>query len=114
MVQQGLRGFGHDIKSLGDKDTLEEHICNLLGPKFDKNGWKFRFHTTLELQEVIMNLYMHVYEKEKVLNQGDTITLEYARGLVVENNGVSSNWPIYVFDAHKKWVYYKLEGTFNE
>jgi hypothetical protein len=34
-----------------------------------------------------MNLYMCVYEKEKVLN--NTITLEFARGLVVENNRVS-------------------------
>jgi hypothetical protein len=33
-----LRSFSHDIKSLGDKDALEEHICSLLGPKFDKNG----------------------------------------------------------------------------
>jgi hypothetical protein len=89
MVQEGLRGFGHDIKSLGDKDALKEHICSLLGPKFDKNGWKFKLHITLELQEMIVNLYTHVYEKEKVLN--DTITLEFARGLVVENNGVSLN-----------------------
>jgi len=62
----------------------------------------------------MINLYMRVYEKEKVWNQGDTITLEYARGLVVENNGVSLNWPIYVLDAHEKWVSYKLERTFNE
>jgi hypothetical protein len=60
-----------------------------LGPKFDKNGWKLRLHTPIKLQEMIVNLYMHVYEKEKVLN--DTITLEFARILVVENNGVSLN-----------------------
>jgi hypothetical protein len=89
MVQQGLRGFGCDIKSLGEKDALKEHICSLLGPKFDKNGWKLRLHTPIKLQEMIVNLYMHVYEKEKVLN--DTITLEFARILVVENNGVSLN-----------------------
>jgi hypothetical protein len=35
---------------------------------------------------VIVNLYTHVYEKEKVLN--DTITLEFARVLIAENNGV--------------------------
>jgi hypothetical protein len=99
MVQQGLKGFGHDIKSLR-KDMLEEHICNLLGPKFDQNGWKFRLHTTLELQEVIVNLYMCVYEKEEVLN--DTITLEFARGLVVENNGMSLNWVAYALTTHKK------------
>ncbi len=84
MVQQGLRGFGRDIKSLGEKDASKEQICSLLGPKFDKNDWKFRLHTTLELQEVIVNLYMCVYEKEKVLN--NTITLEFARGLITENN----------------------------
>jgi hypothetical protein len=51
---------------------------------------------------VIVNLYTHVYEKEKVLN--DTITLEFAMGLVVENNGVSLNWATYVLVAHEKWV----------
>jgi hypothetical protein len=39
MVQQGLKGFGRDIKSLGEADTSKEQICNLLGSKFDKNGW---------------------------------------------------------------------------
>ncbi len=66
MVQQGLKGFDHDIKTFGENDILEEQICCLLGPKFDKNGWKFRLHTTLELEVVIVNLYMHIYEKGKV------------------------------------------------
>jgi hypothetical protein len=49
MVQKGLKGFDHDIKTFKEKDVLEEQICSLLGSKFDKNGWKFRLHTTLKL-----------------------------------------------------------------
>jgi hypothetical protein len=47
-----------------------------------------------------------VYEKEKVSN--DTITLEFARGLVVENNGVSLNLVAYALTTHKKWVYLQV------
>jgi hypothetical protein len=48
------------------------------------NGWKFRLHITLELQEVIATFYTYVNHKHKVLK--DTITLEFARALVIENN----------------------------
>ncbi len=55
---------------------------------------------------MIVNLYTHVYEKEKVLN--DIITLEFARGLVAENNGMSLNWATYVLVAHEKWVFLQV------
>jgi hypothetical protein len=31
--QQGLKGFGDDIKILGKLDVSEEEICQLFGPK---------------------------------------------------------------------------------
>jgi len=39
-----------------------------------------------ELYDTIDNLYTHVYEKHKVLN--DTITLEFAHKLMAENFGI--------------------------
>jgi len=47
--QQGFKGFGENIKSLGEANILKEEICKLLGPKFDKNGWKFKLHIDEEL-----------------------------------------------------------------
>jgi hypothetical protein len=72
----------------------------VLGPKFDKNGWKFQLHTTLELQEVIATFYTCVYHKHKVLK--DTIILEFARALVVESNNQELNWATYALAAHEK------------
>jgi hypothetical protein len=59
-----------------------------------------------------MNLYTCVYEKEKVLN--NTITLEFARGLVAEKNGVSLNWVAYALVAHEKRVSLQVGKTFNK
>jgi hypothetical protein len=42
-------------------------VCKVLGPKFDKNGWKFKLHINIVTQEAIMNLQTPIYEKEKVL-----------------------------------------------
>jgi hypothetical protein len=36
--EQGLKGFGGNIKCLGDSDVSEEKIYQMLDPKFDKNG----------------------------------------------------------------------------
>jgi len=33
-----LKGFGDDIKALGESDVSKEEICQMHGPKFDKNG----------------------------------------------------------------------------
>ncbi len=49
MQQQGLRGFGENIKSFREVDILEEEICKFLGPKFYKNDWKFKLHMDQEL-----------------------------------------------------------------
>jgi hypothetical protein len=65
VLQQGLHGIGHDIKTLGEVDISKDEICKFLGPKFDKNGWKFKLHIDSEVQEVIVDLYTRVYEKKR-------------------------------------------------
>jgi hypothetical protein len=50
--------------------------------------------------------YTHAYEKRKVLN--NTITLEFARAFIVQNNGSHLNWGAYVLVAHEKKVSLQL------
>jgi hypothetical protein len=64
VLERGLHGIGCDIKTLGEVDVLEDEICNFIGQKFDKNGWKFKLHIDSEVQKVIVDLYICVYEKK--------------------------------------------------
>jgi hypothetical protein len=74
----------------------------VLGPKLNKNGWKFKLHTNKEIQDLIVDLYTCVYEKRKFLN--NIITLEFAHTLIVQNNGVHLNWVAYALVTHEKKV----------
>jgi hypothetical protein len=67
----------------------KKKVCKVLGPRFDKNGWKFKLYTNIVTQEAVVNLYTHVYEKEKILN--DTITLEFVRILVAKYKRIKLN-----------------------
>jgi len=87
--ETSLRGIGCDLKTLGEVNISKEEVCKVLSPRFVKNGWKFKLYTNIATQEVIVNMYTHVYEKEKVLN--DTITMEFACVPVAKDKGLRLN-----------------------
>ena len=62
-----------------------------LGPRFDKNGWKILPPRVIpEVQLSITNLYRRMFRRGNILN--DTISLEFARGIVAEANDKKVNW----------------------
>jgi len=87
--KQGLRGTCCDLKTLGEVGLSEKKVCKVLGPRFDKNGWKFKLYTNIVTHEVVVNMYTHVYEKEKILN--DMIILEFVRILVAKDKRIKLN-----------------------
>jgi hypothetical protein len=44
-----LKGFGDDIKALGESDVSKEKVYQMLGPKFEKYGWKYKLNTEKKL-----------------------------------------------------------------
>ncbi len=102
MEHQGLIETSKDIKTFGKVNVFEAEVCKVLGPNFDNNGWKFKLHTNIEIQDLIVDLYIHVYEKRNFLN--NIITLEFAHALIVQTNGAHLNWVAYAFATHEKKV----------
>jgi len=74
--EQRLRGFGGNIKCLGKSNVLEEKVYQMLDPKFDKNGWKYKLNTWKKTIGCIVELY------RIMLNE--IITLEFAHNLVAK------------------------------
>lgn len=98
--RQGLRGKGRPVKSLQDNDVSLQEIEDVLGPRFDKNGWKITRNVSPEVQRQIKDLYRRVFRRESVLN--DTISLEFARGVVAEIKEIQVNWAAYAVAAYNK------------
>ena len=99
---QGLRGEGREVKSLQEGDVSIEEICEIFGPRKDKNGWKVNEKSSREFQESVLNLYSRVTLREQVLN--DQLTLEWARAIVAENKGIPVNWASFAVHLHKRRV----------
>jgi hypothetical protein len=77
-----------------------DEICVIFGPHFDKNGWKYKLQIDKEFQGVIKSLYSRVFRKPHVMNE--TLSLEFARGVAVENKSIHVNWASYAYLAYKK------------
>jgi hypothetical protein len=99
---QGLRGEGREVKSLQEGDVSNEEICEIFGPRKDKNGWKVNEKPSREFQESVVNLYSRVTLRDQVLN--DQLTLEWARAIAAENKGIPVNWASFAVHLHKKRV----------
>jgi hypothetical protein len=99
---QGLRGEGREVKSLQEGDVSNDEICEIFGPRKDKNGWKVNEKPNREFQESVVNLYSRVTLTDQVLN--DQLTLEWARAIVAENKGIPVNWASFAVHLHKKRV----------
>jgi hypothetical protein len=63
-----------------------EDICVVFGPLFDKNGYKYKLHMTIEFQCIIKSLYIHVFNKPYVLNH---MFLEFVRVVVAKKRNQS-------------------------
>jgi hypothetical protein len=100
--RQGLRGTSRGVKSLGDYDVLLQEITAVLGPRFDKNGWYYKLHTTPNVQRLVRDLYQRVFRRVNVLN--DTISLEFARAVVAEAKDIKVNWAEYAVSVEKKRI----------
>ena len=101
MTRQGLQGSGLAVRALQENDVSTQQIINYLGPRFDKNGWKILPpQVTPEVQFSITDLYRRVFRRGNILN--DTISLEFARGIVAEANDKKVNWAEYVFYVNSK------------
>ena len=99
--QQGLRGCGLAVRSLQESDVSIQQIVDYLGPRFDKNGWKILPpQVTPDVQLGITNLYRRVFKRGNILT--NTISLEFARGIVVEANDKKVNWAEYVVYVNSK------------
>ncbi len=81
-------------------DVSQEDICALFGPRFDKNKWKYKSQTIVEFQGIIKSLYNCVFRKSHVLNE--TLSLEFAHGVVAENKWIEVNWATYTYLVYKK------------
>jgi hypothetical protein len=97
-----LRGTGRAVKSLGDSDVSLQDISAVLGPRFDKNGWHYKLHTTPNVQRLVRDLYQRVFRRANVLN--DTISLEFAHAVVVEAKDIKVNWTEYAVSVEKKQI----------
>ena len=72
-----------------------------LGPRFDKKGWKILPpRVTLEVQLSITNLYRRMFRRGNIFN--DTISLEFARGILAEANDKKVNSAGYVVYVNSK------------
>ena len=90
------------MKSLQEGDVATDEICEIFGPRKDKNGWKVNEKPSKEFQETVVNLYSRVTLRDQVLN--DQLTLEWARAIVAENKGIPVNWASFAVHLHKKRV----------
>jgi len=85
-------------------DVSNDEICEIIGPRKDKNGWKVNERPNREFQEVVVKLYSRVILRDQVLN--DQSTLEWAWAIVAENKGVLMNWALWAVHQHKKMGVY--------
>ena len=89
------------MRGLQESDIPTQQIVDYLGPRFHKNGWKILpLRVTSEVQVSITDLYRRVFRRGNIVN--DTISLEFARGIVVEANDKKVNWVEYAVYVNSK------------
>ena len=89
------------MRGLQESDIPTQQIVDYLGPRFNKNGWKILpLRLTSEVQVSIIDLYRRVFRRGNIVN--DTISLEFARGIVAEVNDKKVNWVEYAVYVNSK------------
>lgn len=63
---------------------------SFLGPKFNKNGWKYDNRPDKEVAKKITKIYCKITRKQKVMNKQLSIT--FSKMIIVEAKGKPMNW----------------------
>ena len=109
---RGLRNEGADVLRLCKRDVSKEELAEAFGPKSSKNGYRFDYRLTAEAAREVEELYCRVTSKNKITD--NEITLQFARGLLVEGKGVQVNWAAFAAHLHdhrEKVCSVKAENT---
>ena len=95
---RGLRNQGLDVLKLSTRDVSKEELTHAFGPKSSKNGWRYDHRLTSEAARDVEELYCRVTSKTKITN--NELTLQFARGLLLEGRGVEVNWAAFAAHLH--------------
>ena len=95
---KGLRNTGLDVLRLSKRDVSKEELAQAFGPKSSKNGWRYDYRLTPGAAREVEELYCRVTSKNKITN--NEITLQFARGLLLEGKGVQVNWAAFAAHLH--------------
>ena len=95
---RGLRNNGLDVLSLSNRDVSKDELAHAFGPKSSKNGWRYDHRLTSEAAREVEELYCRVTSKNKITN--NELTLQFARGLLLEGKGVEVNWAAFAAHLH--------------
>ena len=109
---RGLRNQGLDVLRLTTRDVSKEELSQAFGPKSSKNGWRYDYRLAPEAAREVEELYCRVTSKKKITN--NELTLQFARGLLLEGKGVEVNWAAFAAHLHshrEKVCSVKAENT---
>ena len=109
---RGMRNNGLDVLGLSKRDVNNEELAQAFGPKSSKNGWRYDYRLAPEAAREVEELYCRVTSKKKITN--NEITLQFARGLLLEGRGVLVNWAGFAAHLHshrEKVCSVKAENT---
>ena len=109
---RGLHNDGLDVLKLSKRDDSKEELAQAFGPKSSKNGWRYDYRLTPGAAREVEELYCRVTSKNKITN--NEITLQFARGLLLEGKGVQVNWAAFAAHLHshrEKVCSVKAENT---
>ena len=95
---RGLRNTGLDVLRLSTRDVSKEELTQAFGPKSSKNGWRYDYRLTPDAAREVEELYCRVTSKKKITN--NELTLQFARGLLLEGKGVEVNWAAFAAHLH--------------
>ena len=98
------RNNGLDVLRLSTRDVSKEELAQAFGPKSSKKRWRYDYRLTLEAARGVEEMYCRVTSKSKITN--NELTLQFARGLLLEGRGVEVNWAAFAahLHIHKKKV----------
>ena len=83
---------------LSNRDVRKEELAHAFGPKSSKKGWRYDHRLTSEAAREVEELYCRVTSKNKITN--NELTLQFARGLLLEGKGVEVNWAAFAAHLH--------------
>ena len=107
-----LRNNGLDVSKLSTRDVSKEELAEAFGPKSNKNRSRYDYRLTSKAARGVEELYCRVTSKSKITN--NELTLQFARGLLLEGKGVEVNWAAFAAHLHshrEKVCSVKAENT---